>query len=58
MEEKENRVYLIIAYRSSNQECHSYPVCICFDKESAIKIAEEANLCGGKYDCWVYYCIP
>lgn len=59
MEEKENRVYLIIAYRFSNQESHSYPVSICFDKESAIKIAEEeANNRGGKYDCWVYYCIP
>ena len=52
-------IYVIIAYRWNDQERHSYLVAANFDKDTAIKIAEEECICrAGKYSVRVYQCKP
>ena len=52
-------IYVVIAYRWNDQERHSYLVAANFDKDTAIKIAENAcDWRGGKYSVRVYKCNP
>lgn len=49
-------MYLVIAYRWGDTECHSYPVGVYRTMRAAGDAAvSERNYRGGKYECKIYF---
>lgn len=54
MDNMEQLIYTVHAYRWGDRECHSYSVGVCTEKDQALVLAEhEEDYRGGKYKCEV-----
>lgn len=54
---KSKKIYVVIAYKWGDRECHSYTVGVFTKKHKAQQVAEEhCNYRGGKYACTVEEC--